>query len=62
MTRLKVPPPGLHGGEPGQIGRIFLNGEPIDPTEHLVLKQGDVVSMQTAGGGAFGAPGARAAS
>ena len=56
MTRLKVPPPGVHGGEPGQIGRIFLNGEPIDPTEHLVLKYGDLISMQTAGGGGFGSP------
>ena len=56
MTRFKVPPPGVHGGEPGQVGRILLNGAPLDPTEHLVLKRGDVVSMQTAGGGGFGVP------
>ena len=54
MTRFKVPPPGVHGGEPGQIGRILLNGAPLDPTEHLVLKHGDVVSIETAGGGGFG--------
>ena len=56
MTRIKVPPPGINGGEPGQIGRILINGVPVDPTEHLVLKHGDIVSMQTAGGGGFGAP------
>jgi N-methylhydantoinase B len=56
MTRIKVPPPGVRGGEPGQVGRILINGNPIDPTEHVVLKHGDVVSMQTAGGGGFGAP------
>ncbi|HVM77579.1 MAG TPA: hydantoinase B/oxoprolinase family protein [Stellaceae bacterium] len=56
MTRIKVPPPGLNGGEPGEIGRILINGVPVDPTEHLVLKRGDIVSMQTAGGGGFGAP------
>lgn len=55
MTRFRVPPPGLHGGEPGLVGKILLNGEPIDPAEHLVLKPGDVISMQTAGGGGFGA-------
>ena len=55
MTRFKVPPPGLRGGEPGLVGKILLNGEPIDPAEHMVLKAGDVVSMQTAGGGGFGA-------
>jgi N-methylhydantoinase B len=56
MTRIKVPPPGLNGGEPGEIGRILINGVPVDPTEHVVLKRGDIVSMQTAGGGGFGAP------
>jgi N-methylhydantoinase B len=57
MTRIKVPPPGLHGGKSGGAGSILINGNPIDPTEHVLLQRGDVISMQTAGGGGFGEPG-----
>lgn len=56
MTRIKSAPPGLRGGEPGHIGRLLLNGEPIDPADHWVLKKGDVVVMETSGGGGFGDP------
>jgi N-methylhydantoinase B len=55
MTRIKSPPPGLAGGEPGQIGKLELNGNPVDPAQHWLLQPGDRVVMQSAGGGGFGA-------
>jgi N-methylhydantoinase B len=57
MTRIKAAPPGLHGGAPGEIGKLTLNGAAIDPADHWVLKPGDRVVMETAGGGGFGAAG-----
>nr|WP_255600004.1 hydantoinase B/oxoprolinase family protein [Afifella sp. IM 167] len=54
MTRIKAASPGLHGGAPGEIGALTLNGEPIDPARHWQLKAGDKVVMETAGGGGFG--------
>ncbi|OWT80419.1 MULTISPECIES: hydantoinase B/oxoprolinase family protein [unclassified Achromobacter] len=54
MTRLKFPPPGLNGGEAGQRGRLTVNGQEIDPTEQRILKPGDRVVMESAGGGGHG--------
>ncbi len=54
MTRLKVPPNGLFGGADGQPGRLRLNGKDIDPADHWVLKAGDQVIMESAGGGGYG--------
>jgi hypothetical protein len=34
---------------------LLLNGKPIDPADHWVLKKGDRVVMETAGGGGCGA-------
>lgn len=55
MTQLKSPTLGLAGGGAGQPGRLVLNGEQIDPTLPRVLKAGDRVLMETAGGGGYGA-------
>lgn len=54
MTQMKSSPQGLAGGGAGQPGRLLLNGERIDPTEPRILKAGDRVLMETAGGGAYG--------
>jgi N-methylhydantoinase B len=54
MTQLKSVPAGLAGGGAGQPGRLLINGEQIDPTEPRVLRPGDRVIMETAGGGAYG--------
>jgi N-methylhydantoinase B len=54
MTRLKSAPPGLGGGGAGALGRLELNGRPIDPSDHWVLQPGDHVLMETASGGGFG--------
>jgi len=56
MTRLKYPPPGLHGGQDGRRGRLVINGVEADPTEQRILRPGDRVIMETAGGGGYGAP------
>ncbi|MBC7779034.1 MAG: hydantoinase B/oxoprolinase family protein [Proteobacteria bacterium] len=56
MTRLKSAPPGLAGGESGALGRLELNGKPIDPSDHWVLQPGDHVLMETASGGGYGSP------
>ncbi len=54
MTRLSIPPAGFRGGEAGRAGRLRLNGRPIDHTRQWVLKQGDRLLCETAGGGGFG--------
>ncbi|HEY6630357.1 MAG TPA: hydantoinase B/oxoprolinase family protein [Rhizobiaceae bacterium] len=54
MTQLKAPTAGLAGGGTGKPGRLVLNGQQIDPTMPRVLKAGDHVLMETAGGGAYG--------
>jgi N-methylhydantoinase B len=54
MTQLKRPTAGLAGGGAGQAGQLLLNGERVDATHPRVLKAGDRVSMETAGGGAYG--------
>jgi len=56
MTQCRSPTRGLAGGGSGQPGQLLLNGERIDPTQPRVLKAGDRVTMETAGGGAYGAP------
>ncbi|GAA4322324.1 hydantoinase B/oxoprolinase family protein [Pigmentiphaga soli] len=57
MTQLKSSPAGLAGGGGGQPGRLLINGQPVDPTEPRVLRAGDRILMETAGGGAYGAIG-----
>lgn len=54
MTRFRTAPQGIFGGEPGKVGALRLNGKTIDPAEHWVLKKGDRVVMETAGGGGYG--------
>lgn len=56
MTQLKSSPAGLAGGAAGQPGRLVLNGQTIDPTQPRVLKAGDRILMETAGGGGYGNP------
>lgn len=56
----KVPPFGLNGGEPGAIGRNFVERE-MGAIEHLdgkaevQMHPGDVFVIETPGGGGFGA-------
>ncbi|MBI4184301.1 MAG: hydantoinase B/oxoprolinase family protein [Proteobacteria bacterium] len=56
MTRMKAPPRGLAGGGDGKQARLLLNRRPIDPAQHWILKKGDHVLIETAGGGGYGRP------
>ena len=48
------PPRGARGGEPGAPGRNLLNGEPLPAKVSRDLAAGDVVRVETPGGGGFG--------
>jgi N-methylhydantoinase B len=47
-------PGGATGGEPGATGRNFVNGKPVPGKTTLDLEAGDVVRVETPGGGGFG--------
>jgi N-methylhydantoinase B len=50
-------PAGARGGGPGARGRNLLNGNEIAAKLTRELAPGDVVTIETPGGGGFGAPG-----
>jgi N-methylhydantoinase B len=60
--RHKIPPWGLAGGLEGGCGRFVLNpdspGMKVIPSKvsDLLIDQGEVISVQTAGGGGYGSP------
>lgn len=47
-------PAGGDGGEPGTPGRNLLNGEPLPAKADVDLALGDVVTIETPGGGGYG--------
>lgn len=47
-------PWGLEGGEPGQAGVNRLNGQPLPGKIRLDVKAGDVLTIETPGGGGYG--------
>jgi len=61
---LPLPPYGLAGGKPGSLGRLtrVRAGEetPIAPkSDGVALRRGDIVRLETSGGGGFGDPASR---
>jgi N-methylhydantoinase B len=48
-------PQGAHGGRPGTPGRNLLNGHELPAKVTLDLEEGDVVTIETPGGGGHGA-------
>jgi N-methylhydantoinase B len=65
LERRVVAPWGALGGAPGSPYRITLNPGPnareLRGTETVRLRQGDVVLLETCGGGGYGAPDERPA-
>jgi N-methylhydantoinase B len=47
-------PQGVRGGEPGLPGRNFLNGEELDAKVTRGLRAGDLIRVETPGGGGSG--------
>ena len=61
-NRRRVPPFGLEGGEPGQLGRNQVRRasgavETFAATQVVEMAPGDVFIIETPGGGGFGAQG-----
>ncbi|HEY7030726.1 MAG TPA: hydantoinase B/oxoprolinase family protein [Thermomicrobiales bacterium] len=55
--KLRYPPPGAAGGQPGRLGTVLVNGRPMPPGESvLTMAHGDRIAMELPGGGGFGAP------
>jgi N-methylhydantoinase B len=59
--RMRYPAAGIAGGLPGSPGRILLNDAPVAPTSspEVSFRPGDVIRLQTPGGGGHGDPAAR---
>jgi 5-oxoprolinase (ATP-hydrolysing) len=60
-NRRRVPPFGLQGGEPGQLGRNWVRRvsgavEHLTATGVVEMRPGDVFVVETPGGGGFGKP------
>jgi N-methylhydantoinase B len=55
--RRAVAPHGARGGEDGLPGRSFLNGDELPAIASLDLEPGDLLRIETPGGGGWGAPG-----
>jgi N-methylhydantoinase B len=49
-------PQGVQGGEPGAQGRTLLNGEELPAKTTRALEPGDLIRIETPGGGGFGTP------
>jgi N-methylhydantoinase B len=54
--RRRLPPQGTAGGESGEPGRNLLNGEELPAKATRALEAGDVVTIETPGGGGYGRP------
>jgi N-methylhydantoinase B len=52
--RRRHAPRGERGGDPGMPGRNLLNGEPLPGKVTLDVAPGDVITIETPGGGGFG--------
>jgi N-methylhydantoinase B/oxoprolinase/acetone carboxylase alpha subunit len=53
-SRLDGGPEGLDGGDPGAAGRFLVNGQPVSEARKMTMKPGDVVLLETPGGGGYG--------
>ncbi len=54
INRVRCAAPGLLGGSAGRAARFEINGKPMPASGQHVLHEGDVVTIETGGGGGFG--------
>lgn len=60
IDRFRHPPPGVLGGGAGRRAEArFADGRPVTMKSVLALKAGDVLTIESAGGGGYGDPGKR---
>jgi N-methylhydantoinase B/oxoprolinase/acetone carboxylase alpha subunit len=64
MDRFRFPPYGLAGGGPGSLGRLVRIRDGVETaiapkSDGVRLLKGDIVRLETSGGGGFGDPAAR---
>jgi N-methylhydantoinase B len=52
--RRRYPPQGMEGGEPGEVGRNLLGDEELPPKVSRELEEGDIITVETPGGGGYG--------
>jgi N-methylhydantoinase B len=57
--RLRHPAKGIHGGRAGLPGRVMLNGKTMRGKETFYMRKGDVLHLETPGGGGYGPPSQR---
>ena len=53
--RRRLAPPGAAGGQSGTVGRNLLNGQPLPAKCRITMQAGDVLTIETPGGGGWGA-------
>ena len=53
-SRLDSGPEGLDGGDDGAAGRFLVNGKPISEVKKMAMEPGDMVLLETPGGGGYG--------
>jgi N-methylhydantoinase B/oxoprolinase/acetone carboxylase alpha subunit len=53
-SRLDDGPEGLDGGQPGAAGRFTVNGVNVSEARKITMQPGDVVLLETPGGGGYG--------
>lgn len=53
-SRLRHPPQGLFGGQPGTAGSFSVNSEPVRTQRKMDLQPGDLVRLELPGGGGYG--------
>jgi N-methylhydantoinase B len=52
--RRRHPPKGMEGGDPGEVGRNLLGDEELPPKVSREMDEGDMVTVETPGGGGYG--------
>jgi N-methylhydantoinase B len=53
--RTRVPAKGIYGGEPGKVGHVLLNGQPVSNPKSVVdMLEGDTLELALPGGGGYG--------
>jgi N-methylhydantoinase B len=57
--RRRYAPQGRGGGQPGAPGRTLLNGEELPAKTSRRLRPGDLIRIETPGGGGYGPPASR---